>query len=295
MESPLQQLSHPEFDKRALKVYIKRDDLIHPLISGNKWRKLKYNLIEAKRKGKTTLLTFGGAFSNHIYSAAAAAKVNGFKSIGIIRGEELDASNPTLAFAQSQGMEFRFVSRTEYRQRMSQDYLDELQKEFPDAYIVPEGGTNEFAIKGCAEVLDEVETDYLLTAVGTAGTISGLIQGTEGKGKIIGVSALKGIDFSEDITQWTSFQNFEIWSDYHFGGYAKVKSEQLEFVKWFKEVFDIALDPVYTSKMAFAFWQNLDEFLPNSKITLLHTGGLQGWSGMLQRGVVDEEFLAELL
>ena len=104
MDSPLQQLSHPGFEKRSLKVYIKRDDLIHPLISGNKWRKLKYNLIEAKRKGKTTLLTFGGAFSNHIYSAAAAAKTNGFKSIGIFWGEELDASNPTLAFAQSQGI-----------------------------------------------------------------------------------------------------------------------------------------------------------------------------------------------
>ena len=150
MNSPLQQLSHPAFDKRSLKVYIKRDDLIHPLISGNKWRKLKYNLTEAKNQGKTTLLTFGGAYSNHIYSAAVAAKTNGLKSIGIIRGEELDASNPTLSFAQSQGMEFRFVSRSEYRSRNSHDYLEKLQQEFPAAYSVPEGGTNEFAIKGCA-------------------------------------------------------------------------------------------------------------------------------------------------
>ena len=294
MNSPLQQLSHQAFDKRSLKVYIKRDDLIHPLISGNKWRKLKYNLTEAKNQGKTTLLTFGGAYSNHIYSAAVAAKTNGLKSIGIIRGEELDASNPTLSFAQSQGMEFRFVSRTEYRLRNSQDYLDKTQQEFPDAYIVPEGGTNALAIKGCAEILDEIETDYLITAVGTAGTISGLIEGTQGKGKVIGVSALKGIDFREDIAQWTSFQNYEIWSDYHFGGYAKVKPQQLEFVKWFKETFDIVLDPVYTSKMAFAFWQNLDEFPNHSTITLLHTGGLQGWNGMLQRGIIDEKYLKHL-
>ena len=165
----------------SISVAIKREDLIHPFVSGNKFRKLKYNLLEAKKEKQETLLTFGGAFSNHIAAVAYAGKENGFKTIGIIRGEELQdkiIENPTLIFAQNCGMQFEFISREAYRTKSETSFLENLKLQFGDFYHIPEGGTNVLAIQGCAEILtpEDAEFDYICCSIGTGGTISGIID-----------------------------------------------------------------------------------------------------------------------
>src|SRR5690606_10955628 len=180
-----------------MKIYIKREDLLHPYVSGNKFRKLKYNLLEAKKQGYSTILTFGGAFSNHISAVSYAAKEFGFQSIGIIRGEELFDKindNPTLKFAQVNGMQFEFVSRETYRQKDSEIFIEKLHQKFGNFYIVPEGGTNELAVKGCEEILTDQDDifDYICCAVGTGGTISGIINSSKPHQKVLGFPALKG-------------------------------------------------------------------------------------------------------
>lgn len=185
-----------------ISLIIKREDLIHPFVSGNKFRKLKYNLLQAKANNRDTLLTFGGAFSNHIAAVAYAGKEQGFKTIGIIRGDELFdkiEENPTLKFAQENGMEFEFVSREEYRLKSEASFIEKMKDKFGDFYLVPEGGTNELAVKGCEEILTEEDSvfDYVCCAVGTGGTISGLINSALPNQKILGFPALKG-DFLND-------------------------------------------------------------------------------------------------
>ena len=270
-------------------MYIKREDLLHPFVSGNKLRKLKYNILEAKLLKKDTLVTFGGAFSNHVAAVAYAGFENGFKTIGIIRGDELEnkiEDNPTLSFAQNHGMHFKFVSRVDYRSKNSIEYNDMLSVEYPNSYIIPEGGTNSLAIKGCEEILtlEDQNFDYLCTCVGTAGTISGLINSAT-TANIIGFSVLKGDFLANEISSWTQKKNWEINSDYHFGGYAKVSDELINFINNFKKQYQIPLDPVYTGKMVFGVLDLIQKnyFLPDAKILMIHTGGLQGIAGMNQR------------
>lgn len=270
-------------------MYIKREDLLHPFVSGNKLRKLKYNILEAKLLKKDTLVTFGGAFSNHLAAVAYAGFENGFKTIGIIRGDELEnkiEDNPTLSFAQNHGMHFKFVSRVDYRSKNSIEYNDMLSVEYPNSYIIPEGGTNSLAIKGCEEILtlEDQNFDYLCTCVGTAGTISGLINSAT-TANIIGFSVLKGDFIANEISSWTQKTNWEINSDYHFGGYAKVSDELINFINNFKKQYQIPLDPVYTGKMVFGVLDLIQKnyFLPDAKILMIHTGGLQGIAGMNQR------------
>lgn len=270
-------------------MYIKREDLLHPFVSGNKLRKLKYNILEAKLLKKDTLVTFGGAFSNHVAAVAYAGFENGFKTIGIIRGDELEnkiEDNPTLSFAQNHGMHFKFVSRVDYRSKNSIEYNDMLSVEYPNSYIIPEGGTNSLAIKGCEEILtlEDQNFDYLCTCVGTAGTISGLINSAT-TANIIGFSVLKGDFLANEISSWTQKTNWEINSDYHFGGYAKVSDELINFINNFKKQYQIPLDPVYTGKMVFGVLDLIQKnyFLPDAKILMIHTGGLQGIAGMNQR------------
>ena len=272
--------------KNNISLFIKREDLLHPFISGNKLRKLKYNLLEAKRCQKNMLLTFGGAFSNHIAAVAYAGHENNMKTVGIIRGEELQskiAENPTLSFAQKHGMQFEYVSREIYRLKDSADFLTDLVSKYPDAYFIPEGGTNIFAIKGCEEIMtvDDNNFDYICTCVGTAGTISGLINSAHHQ-RIIGFSALKGDFLLDEIKKWTQNINWELNTTYHFGGYAKVSIELVKFINDFKRQYQIPLDPVYTGKMAFGILDLIekDYFPPNSKILMIHTGGLQGILGM---------------
>ncbi len=271
----------------SITLQIKREDLLHPFISGNKFRKLKYNILQAKAENKETLLTFGGAFSNHIAAAAYAGKEYGFKTIGIIRGDELREKifeNPTLQFAQDCGMQFKFVTREAYRHKTDADFIANLKHEFGDFYLVPEGGTNEFAVKGCEEILtlEDAEFDFVCCAVGTGGTISGLINSVLPHQKVLGFPALKGYFLKEDIRKFARNQNWELITDYHFEGYGKVNQELIAFINQFFEENKIPLDPIYTGKMVFGVMDLIQKnyFQENSKILLIHTGGLQGIAGM---------------
>lgn len=272
----------------GIELFIKREDKLHPIISGNKFRKLNHNIQEAKKLGHTTLLTFGGAFSNHILAVAGAGAEFGFKTIGIIRGEELEnkiAENPTLAKAQELGMQFYFVTRTAYRDKEEKMFINHLQEMFGDFYLIPEGGTNELAIKGCEEILTDVDKayfTYVACAVGTGGTISGLINSSGQNQQIIGFSSLKGAFLSDVIRNFVVKTNWNINDSYHFGGYGKVNDELIQFLNSFYSQTNIPLDPVYTGKMVFGVLDLIAKayFPSNSKILMIHTGGLQGIKGM---------------
>jgi 1-aminocyclopropane-1-carboxylate deaminase len=268
-------------------LYLKREDCIHPFISGNKYRKLKYNLEEAKQQKHQTLLTFGGAYSNHIAAVASAGKEFGFKTIGVIRGEELQpkiSDNPTLSFAKECGMQFKFISREVYRAKTRSSFLNLLQKELGHFYRIPEGGTNELAVKGCEEILTEQDRDFdvICCPVGTGGTISGLINASNSQQKILGFPALKGNFLQQEIGKFTSKSNWEIILDYHFGGYAKINSELVEFINRFKLEYQIQLDPIYTGKMMYGIFDLISKnyFEKGTKLLAIHTGGLQGIVGM---------------
>ena len=272
----------------GIELFIKREDELHPIISGNKFRKLKYNIEEAKRLNQDVLLTFGGAFSNHILAVAGAGAEFGFKTIGVIRGEELECKineNPTLAQAQELGMQFYFVSRAAYRDKEQPSFVSHLHEKYGNFYLVPEGGTNDFAIKGCEEILTDTDKEYfthIICAVGTGGTISGLINSSSEKQQIIGFSSLKGAFLSEVIRNFVSKTNWSINDNYHFGGYGKVTDELIQFLNSFYSQTAIPLDPVYTGKMVFGIldWIEKGYFPPNAKILMIHTGGLQGIKGM---------------
>src|SRR5690606_11898134 len=266
-----------------IELYIKREDVLHEEISGNKFRKLKYNLEEAKRQGKTKLLTFGGAFSNHIAAVAAAGRNYGFETVGVIRGEELALKfleNPTLKKASEDGMQFYFATRTQYRDKTNADFLTELHQQFGDFYLIPEGGTNEFAVKGCEEILtdDEIIFDFVCCSVGTGGTISGIINSLKPHQKALGFPALKGDFLFDEIQKYAKNDRWDLITDYHFGGYAKINKELKQFILYFLEKYLITLDPVYTSKLFYGVCDLILKgyFQPDSKILIIHTGGLQG-------------------
>ena len=271
----------------AVELYIKREDKIHPFVSGNKYRKLKYNLLEAKNNGFDTLLTFGGAFSNHIAAVASAGNAFGFKTIGIVRGEELGnkiSENTTLSFAKENGMQFKFVSRELYRNKTSESFLNDLKEEFGDFYLIPEGGTNKLAVKGCEEILNTEDNtfDYICCAVGTGGTISGLINCSKPSQQVLGFPALKGDFLKEDISKFATQTNWKLITDYHFGGYAKINEELVTFINQFKIDNQVSLDPVYTGKILYGIMDLISKnyFPKGSKILVIHTGGLQGIEGM---------------
>ena len=275
--------------KNGITLAIRREDLIHPFISGNKYRKLKYNLRQAKAENQTTLLTFGGAFSNHIAAVAFAGKEHDFKTIGIIRGDELREKikeNPTLRFAQQNGMQFEFISRNDYSNKENPEFIGQLKQEFGSFYLIPEGGTNDLAIQGCEEILtkEDSQFDYICCAVGTGGTISGLINASLPHQKVLGFPALKGDFLREEICKFAKTDNWKLINEYHFGGYGKIDLELVNFINNFNQSNNIPLDPVYTSKMAFGVFDLIakDYFPSNSKILLIHTGGLQGIQGMNQ-------------
>lgn len=266
-----------------IELYIKREDVLHNEISGNKFRKLKYNLIEAKKIGFTKLLTFGGAYSNHIAAVAAAGRDYGFETIGVIRGDELQEKyleNPTLKKAFENGMQFSFVSRTQYRDKTNPDFLAELKQQFGDFYLIPEGGTNELAVKGCEEILttDDDLFDFICCAVGTGGTISGIINSLQPHQKALGFPALKGDFLFDEIRKYAKNDRWDLITDYHFGGYAKINEQLKQFMDQFYKKYLITLDPVYTSKLTFGVIDLISKgyFKPYSKILLIHTGGLQG-------------------
>jgi 1-aminocyclopropane-1-carboxylate deaminase len=280
-------LQRIEINNPNVELFIKREDLIHPLISGNKFRKLKYNIHQAKEENHSVLLTFGGAFSNHILAVASAGFENNFKTIGVIRGEELlhkINENPTLKKAQELGMQFKFVSREDFRVKDTKDFIANLHKEFGAFYLLPEGGTNDLAIKGCEEILEDEDKifTHICCAIGTGGTISGIINSSLAHQEIIGFPSLKGDFISNEISNFAKKSNWKIISDYHFGGYGKITEELIRFINEFYTKHKIPLDPIYTGKMMYG----IDDLIKNnyfskgSKILAIHTGGLQGIKGM---------------
>jgi 1-aminocyclopropane-1-carboxylate deaminase len=270
-------------------------DILHPEIQGNKYYKLKYNLQEATKLKATTLLTFGGVFSNHIHATALAGKHYGFHTIGIIRGE---TTTSTLLSAQNNGMKIHFADRNTFRElRANFNDLNALKYllfenniQIPEhTYILPEGGTNSLALKGSGEIIDEIDIDFdvICTPVGTGGTIAGLINSLKGKKQVLGFSSLKGDFITHDVnklldeTNNHSLSNWSINSNYHFGGYAKWNSALIEFINQFYNQYGIPLCPIYTGKMMFGIMDLIEKnhFPDNTKILALHTGGLQGIKG----------------
>jgi len=287
MKIETKEISFPVLEEKEVRLFIKRIDKVHPFVSGNKWFKLKYNLIEAKKQGCNTLLTFGGAYSNHIAATSFAAKEKGFKSIGIIRGDEHLPLNPTLCFAIENGMKLHYVSREYYKQKTNADFLKELKVKFGDFYLIPEGGTNELAIQGATEILDANDIqDYICCAVGTGGTIAGIINASNDKQTVIGFPAIKGFEqLEKDIDNWTNATNYKSINDYVGNGYAKVNCELVNFINEFNTSHDIPLDAIYTGKMMLGIFDLVDKnyFPKGSSVLCIHTGGLQGNKGMSKR------------
>ncbi|MFK8059205.1 MAG: 1-aminocyclopropane-1-carboxylate deaminase/D-cysteine desulfhydrase [Polaribacter sp.] len=288
-----EQIFLPILEEKKIELFIKREDLIHPFVSGNKFRKLKYNLEEAAKLKKNALFTYGGAYSNHIVATAVAGKMAGFKTFGIIRGEELAKNlkqtleeNATLREAHENGMKFQFVSREIYRQKNTFGFIEKMKNKWGDFYVIPEGGTNEFAVKGCEEILTKEDAifNYICSAVGTGGTIAGLINASKKRQKIIGFPALKGNFLRDEINQFAKKSNWKLQKDYHFGGYAKYNEDLIRFINDFTKETSVLLDPVYTGKMLFGILDLIgkDAFAEGSKVLAIHTGGLQGIAGFNQ-------------
>ena len=295
--TPLTEIIDQILIDKQIKLFIKREDLTDKFISGNKWYKLKYNLIEAEKLGYKTLLTFGGAFSNHIHATAAAGNKYGFKTIGVIRGEEHLPLNPTLIFAQVNGMIIEYLDRKSYRNKYDDDLISRLKNKYGDFYLIPEGGSNHLAIKGCAEIIPtiDIKFDFICSACGTGGTLAGLILGLNSKTFALGFSVLKGGEFlNQNIQnllsqyQKENLNNWQINLDYHLGGYAKINTELVKFCTNFEKRHNIPIEPIYTGKMFYGIFDliNKDFFSKNVTIVAIHSGGLQGLDGLKFRSMI---------
>jgi len=286
--SPEEKITDQLLDDKGINLFIKRDDLIHPFISGNKWRKLKYNLRKAASEDKSHLVTFGGPFSNHLLATACAAAKFGFKSTAMVRGEFVE--NDTLTLCRLFGMHLIFIDRNRYRNKPK--VFEELFGKDQHVFYIAEGGAGQEAVSGCAELLNELNDtyDHIFCASGTGTTAAGILKGIQAKNlssELHAVSALKGGDFLRaDIEQYCENNPpFSLHTDYHFGGYAKTQPELLQFMQHFSASTGILLDPVYTGKMLYAVYDLIrrDHFTPGSKILAIHTGGLLGLLGMTKK------------
>jgi len=276
----------PILKEKGVQLTVKREDLLFPEISGNKYRKLKYNLIAAKAAKQRRLLTFGGGFSNHIAATAFAGKRYGFHTIGVIRGEELAHGplNPTLSLAVKNGMQLHFISREDYRKKECIDFIKNLEVTFGAFYLLPEGGTNALAVKGCSEMIHALDErfSHIAVSVGTGGTLAGISKAAFPHQEVLGFPALKGDFLQKDIRNFTSEKNWRLLVDFHFGGYAKIQPDLVAFINNFKEATQLSLDPIYTGKMAFGLLDMIrnDRFKPGSDILMVHSGGLQAITGI---------------
>lgn len=279
----LVEIQDPLFSSKGVSVFMLLDYLNHPDISGNKWRKLLFNIEQAKNLSKNRLITFGGAYSNHLFAFANACVLYGFEGLAIIRGDGFDAENPTLLQLEKCNIQMRFVSREEYRDKIS--LTNALLEEFPDAYIIPEGGTNEWAVKGFEPMVREVEEDFdvWVCPVGTGGTLAGISFYNEGKINV-GITVVKDASLRSVISELNGHRPFELIEEYTLGGYAKVPEVLVHFINAFYERTGIPLDPIYTGKMVYAVEDLIrrDYFTPGQKILMIHTGGLQGIAGFNQ-------------
>ncbi|AOT09810.1 1-aminocyclopropane-1-carboxylate deaminase/D-cysteine desulfhydrase [Pseudoalteromonas luteoviolacea] len=294
LESPLQTIRHPLLSAKKIELKVKRDDLLHPTVQGNKWRKLKYNLIELKRQQCQSLLTFGGAFSNHLYATAMASKLFNIPAHFIVRGPHLDLGNPTIRFAKACKVGLHPVTRVEYRQRHDADYLELLRRQFPTAFIIPEGGSNEFALQGCKELAQSLPpSDYLCCAVGSGGTLAGILQGVRNETKVLGFAVLKNADYlNQEVTSLNPdalhLTNWHILTQFHDGGYGKFSAPLWSFCQTMTLDHHLPLEPIYTGKMMYGLWQMIeqDQFPQHSRIIAIHTGGLQGLNGLRYRHLI---------
>ncbi|MEO8146402.1 MAG: pyridoxal-phosphate dependent enzyme [Bacteroidia bacterium] len=290
----LNKINDPMFSDREITLYVKREDLVHPVYGGNKFRKLKYNLIYARENNFDTLWTFGGAFSNHIAATAYAGKKLGVKTIGVIRGDELKPSDEklskTLREAKANGMQLKFISRSDYKRKYDDDFLNELRNEFGNAYIIPEGGSNEFALQGCREIVDDIEIDfdYIICPVGTGTTLLGIASGLKPYQTAVGIEVYKNENPQEENLEFLKHHPLEIKNyklrpdsyrveNYSFGGYGKSTPELDTFCKDFSTNHNITIEPVYTGKMFYGIFDLVKQgYFPKASIIVaIHTGGLQ--------------------
>lgn len=290
----LQPIPHLAAERRSVRLLLWRDDLLHPELPGNKARKIKYNLLQARAEGQTRLLTFGGAYSNHLAAVAAAGRLYGFETVGLVRGEAHQVLNPTLARCRADGMALHYLDRTTYRHRTEPAFLAEVQRHYGPAYLLPEGGTNLLALRGVTELIPElrqhIDFDAVAVAAGTGGTLAGLALGLAEAAypaRAIGVAALKGADFLrvdvDALLMATAGRPlpYELHTGYHFGGYAKLPPALRGFIQMFEQTYGVLLDPIYTGKLLAGLLDLIDQgqFAPGSTVVAVHTGGLQAWGG----------------
>ncbi len=281
--SPLSPINDPLLVEYGIELWLKRDDLLHPIISGNKWRKLKYNLNNALKLNKDTLISMGGAHSNHLHALAYTGKLLNLKTQGFIRGEQAEPATATLKDLQDWGMQLSYISRTDYRELRHYTDLPNIK---PNEYWIPEGGATELALKGVAELVAEIDLPYdiICAPCGTGATLAGIISATAKNTSVLGFAALKNASFlNNDVTALLHHDpaNWQINLDYHFGGFAKTTPELLNFIKKFNESTGIVLEPLYTGKMLYALYDLITKhtFKPGQRIIAIHTGGLQGLRG----------------
>lgn len=288
---PVHQINDSDLDAAGVSLSILRCDLIHPELSGNKWFKLKYNLLAAKEQGYDTLLSFGGAWSNHLHALAAAGKLFDFNTIGVIRGEATAPLNPCLSDAVGHGMKLHWVSREEYRNKKSADFINALKAKFGRFFLIPEGGSGLAGITGCQEIIqaEQVnEYDLICLACGTGTTLAGIVSAA--CPPVLGFQVLKGkgylaseVESLLSDKQLLARNSWSINDTYHFGGYGKVKPELLTFIANFEERTNIPLEPVYSGKMLFGLYDLIkqDYFQKNTRVLVVHGGGLQGARGFI--------------
>ena len=290
LPSPIMEIKSEILDTKNIALFVKREDLIHPWLSGNKYRKLKYNILKAKSNDKTTFVTFGGAFSNHIVATAGAGKLYGLKTLSIIRGE-IDEDNPTLSFCREMGMQLIPVSRQAYRNKESSEEIKNIIQRFPDVYLVPEGGTNTLALQGVSEMLSEIYAQMqaipiaIVLPCGTGGTAAGMLINPDLKSRVLAFSSLKSNHLYDEIINLANGKNQEfltVINDYHFGGYGDWDNTLLDFISQFEIEHNIPLDHVYNGKTMYGLLDMIknDYFNPGTSICYIHTGGLQGRAGL---------------
>lgn len=295
--SPVDRVNHPVFEEAGITCFMKREDQIHPIISGNKWRKLKYNVAHLKRVKKRGFITFGGAFSNHLAASAFAAKKEGLQMVAVVRGDEQRA-NATLNFVQSCGAEVKRVSRQEYAKKEDDDFLAMLRRQYPNLEIIPEGGANVYGVRGCTEILHEVTQPFDVVAcpMGSATTFAGLVLSGKHDVEFMGFPAIKGGNYLSGVVDnfvaqartkpWlpASFiaPQWQLQTDYHFGGFGKISPQLVAFMNTFWAETNIPLDPIYTAKMMYGLIDlaKRRKFKSGTRLLVLHTGGLQGIKGM---------------
>ncbi len=284
--SILAKIDDPLFAQYQIELWMKRDDLLHRVISGNKWRKLKYCLDNALSTGADTIISMGGAYSNHLHALAYAAKVMGLKTLGFIRGERPEMLTPTLSDIQNWGMELKFVSRSNYRLLRQYKGCDDLPGLIPGQYWLPEGGAQVLALKGVRELVNEIDVAYdiICAPCGTGATLAGIIDAVPEQKSVLGFAALKNAGFLQSDVESLLPQpcsNWQINLDYHFGGFATTTTELMAFIADFEFKTGIPLEPVYTGKMMYALYDLIEKrsFKPGQRIIAIHTGGLQGKRG----------------